>query len=270
MREIIGLFYSFSKLCHIKGWTKSISTSRRRHEDLQIDGQEQGDNFQIERQIANEIMENVNRLELPLKLDQLTEGKGNCFPMSILQQCHRPEIKQQLKPIPKMLLKLGSGGHSALRYNVRRFIINSDHPRIQEFRRQYEELDGTVNMVPWKKYWASMMKDGAWVDYWFVQATAWYLEIDIWIIATSSREDSPYIVISGNLDDGDKPCNGPIITLGTKSNCHYQSLLPIEMFHLEFRNKQQHPEEARQMFNKVLDPNTEVARPLNESNNVNG
>ena len=39
--------------------------------------------YQIERRIADEIMETVHRLQLPLKLDQLTEGKGNCFPISI-------------------------------------------------------------------------------------------------------------------------------------------------------------------------------------------
>ena len=201
----------------VLGWTKSISTSRRRSEGQQSDDNfqvEHDENFQIERQIANEIMETVNKLELPLILDQLTEGRGNCFPIAILQQCRRPEIKQQLKPIPKMLLKVGTGAHGALRHNIKRFITKSDHPRILEFRRQYEEFE-TVDKVPWDKYWMSMTKDQAWVDYWFIQATAWYLELDIWITATSSREDSPYIVISGNLDDANIPCNGPVITLGT-------------------------------------------------------
>ena len=40
------------------------------------------------------------------------------------------------------------------------------------------------------------------------------------------------------MADGNKPSGGPIITLGTKSNSHYQSLLPIEMFHLEFPQNQ--------------------------------
>ena len=93
----------------VLGWTKSISASRRRNDSQE---QQQDDNFQIERKIAHEIMETVERLQLPLKLDQLTEGRGNCFPMAIIQQCHRPEIRQQLKPIPKMLLKIQSA-HSA-------------------------------------------------------------------------------------------------------------------------------------------------------------
>ena len=205
-------------------------------------------------------METVNKLELPLILDQLTEGRGNCFPIAILQPCKTPEIKQQLKPIPKILLKVGTGAHSALRHNIKRFITKSDHPRILEFRCQYEEFE-TVDKVPWDKYWMSMTKDQAWVDYWFIQATAWYLELDIWITATSSREDSPYIVISGNLDDANIPCNGPVITLGTKSNSHYQSLLPIEMFHLEFRNSH-HPGDAREFFNNVLEPVIDEKVPM--------
>ena len=77
-----------------------MNTTRRRAEVLQYD-----DNLQIERRIADEIMETVNRVQLPLILDQLTEGRGNCFPIAILQQCRRPEINQQLKPIPKMLVR---------------------------------------------------------------------------------------------------------------------------------------------------------------------
>ena len=106
------------------------------------------------------------------------------------------------------------------------------------FKSQYEETDGIANGVTWNQYWARMITDKTWVDYWFVQATAWYLQLDMWIIATSSTETSPYIEVSGNLADGSIPSIGPVVTLGTKSNCHYQSLLPVEMFHLEFQQNQ--------------------------------
>ena len=107
-------------------------------------------------------------------------------------------------------------------------------------------------------------KDEKRVNVMFVQATAWYLELDVWIIATSSTDSNPYIAISGNIEDETIPCNSPIITLGTKSNCHYQSLLPIEMFHLEFANPHQDPTEARELFNKVSKTETE-RNLLNES-----
>ncbi len=67
-----------------------------------------------------------------------------------------------------------------------------------------------------------------WVDYTFIQATAWYLEMNIRIVDTSCSKEKPYIEISGNLEDESMPNNNPIIMIGSKSNSHYQSLLPIE------------------------------------------
>ena len=193
------------------------------------------DRFQIERKIADEIMDTIHRLQLPFKLDQLTEGLGNCFPIAILQQLRRPEIHSQLRPALKRIVKHQTG-HSLLRQSVHQFIMKSRSPRVVSFKAQYEETDGPANGVTWNQYWTRMTTDRTWVDFWFVQATAWYLQLDIWIIATSSTESNPYIEVSGNLADGNKPSGGPVITLGTKSNCHYQSLLPVEMFHLEFRS----------------------------------
>ena len=80
-----------------------------------------------------------------------------------------------------------------------------------------------------------MEGDRVWVDFWFVQATAWYIGLDLWIVDCQSKDNKPFIEISGNLEDPEVPCSGPIMTLGTKSNVHYQSLLPTEMLHLEFR-----------------------------------
>ena len=75
------------------------------------------------------------------------------------------------------------------------------------------------------------------------------------------------------------PCDGPIIPLGTKSNVHYQSLLPIEMFHLDFNQNQQDPNaqilETRKLFNDVKEVIKEtqqmkeevVSTPHNSVNN---
>ena len=40
------------------------------------------------------------------------------------------------------------------------------------------------------------------------------------------------IFISGNPNNENIPCNGAMLTIGSKSNSHYQSLLPIEVFHM--------------------------------------
>ena len=86
-----------------------------------------------------------------------------------------------------------------------------------------------------------MTEDKEWVDLWFVHATAWYLQLDLYIVDCASRDNQPFIPVSGNLDDADIPYNGPTITLGTESNSHFQSLLPTDMFHLEFNQNHQSP-----------------------------
>ena len=66
-----------------------------------------------------------------------------------------------------------------------------------------------------------------WVDYIFVQSTAWFLNHDILIVTTTCTENRPFITISGNLVDENFPCPGTALILGSKSNVHYQSLLPL-------------------------------------------
>ena len=226
------------------------------------------DQYQIERNIANEIMDTIHRLQLPLKLDQLTEGLGNCFPIAVIQQLQRPEIFSQLRPAPKRLVRHKTG-HSLLRQCVHQFIMKSRSPRIATFRSQYEETDGPVNGETWSQYWARMITDKTWVDYWFVQATAWYLQLDMWIIATSSTDTSPYIEVSGNLADGTIPSVGPIITLGTKSNSHYQSLLPIEMFHLESQQNPANPVSKTNIHDEVRPSENKQAVEGNEDRYCN-
>ena len=207
----------------------------------------------MERRIADEIMNTIHRLQLPFKLDQLIEGLGYCFPIAIVQQLRRPEVLGQLRSAPKRLAKHKTG-HVLLRQSVHQFITKSRSPRVALLRSQYEETDGPANQETWDQYWARMITDKTWVEYWFVQATAWYLQLDLWIVATSSTETNPYIEVSGNLADANIPSGGPIITLGTKSNCHYQSLLPIEIFQLDFQvnhNQQNDIEQGKDSLKEV-------------------
>ena len=46
--------------------------------------------------IGKEIMMMVKKLELPYQMDEVTLGDGNCFPLAILQQCNRQDIKKSL------------------------------------------------------------------------------------------------------------------------------------------------------------------------------
>ena len=108
--------------------------------------------------IANEIMKTVRLLGLPLKLDQLTEGLGNCFPIAIIQQCRRPEIYNQLKPLMKMHLR-HHNAHGLLRLCVKQFMTKSKHPNVVRLKTQYDELEVGVTNQTWTQYWQRMIED---------------------------------------------------------------------------------------------------------------
>ena len=113
--------------------------------------QESEDAYQAERRIAREIMDTVLRLGLPFKLDQLTEGLGNCFPIAITQQLRRPEIFNQLNSTNKMMLKLKTQS-ALLRLNVKRFITKSEHPNVVRFKAYFEETEAIINGKTWNSY----------------------------------------------------------------------------------------------------------------------
>ena len=97
-----------------------------------------------------------SQITITFKLDQLTEGHGNCFPISIIQQCKRPEIYSQLRTIPKRLVK-DKTGYSTLRHHVRQFISKSKHPNVQgdpewilQFFLLYLLYFDLLNNISWK------------------------------------------------------------------------------------------------------------------------
>ena len=168
--------------------------------------------FQAERSIAEKIMETVNMLGLPLKLDQLTKGEGNCFLVAIIQQCKRPEIFSELRPLIKRLVN-NRIGHATLRSSIKDFITKSKLPSVARLKAQYEEFDSNARGENWEQYWQRMTQDKEWVDFWFVQATAWFLQLDLYVVDCASKDNQPFIPVSGNIMDANIPCSGPTITL---------------------------------------------------------
>ena len=87
--------------------------------------------------------------------------------------------------------------------------------------------NATSPKVSWELYWREMTKEKPameWADGWFIQVTAWYLGLDLWIFDTACQE-FPYITeIQGNMDNPEDgtPCE---LVLGYLHNAHYQSLL---------------------------------------------
>ena len=130
--------------------------------------------------IAHEIMKAVRRLQLPLKLDEITEGRGNCFPLSILAQCRRQEIFQHLStPIQGLIQQ---GDPTLLRRAVLSFIMQSRHPTIQAYKRRYEEILTVVDNRNWREYWEVMVRNYEWADYIFIESAAWRFHRDIFEI----------------------------------------------------------------------------------------
>ena len=177
--------------------------------------------------IAHEILMAVRRLQLPLNLDEITEGRGNCFPLSVLAQCRRLEIFQKLSFHTQNLIQ--QGNPTLLRRAVHLFMENSRNRTVHEYKRSYQEILSALDNRTWREYWDVMVRNYEWVDYIFIQSAAWFLGHDIIIVTTTCTEDHPYITISGNLVDENIPCQGIPLTIGSKSNVHFQSLLPLQV-----------------------------------------
>ena len=88
----------------------------------------------VEMKIANDIMKTVNRLGMPYKLDILTEGKGDCFPLAVITQCRRKEIFCKLKRRLQTLRK--NGDPTQFRSALRNFAIKSDTNVVKKFQKK--------------------------------------------------------------------------------------------------------------------------------------
>ena len=128
----------------------------------------------IEEKIAKEILQTIKRLGLSFKLDQLTEGKGDCFPLAIIAQCKRKEIYNNL---PRNIQRIISQNDPTIfRKALRDSILKSNDEMIKNFRKNYDEVVAPVDKRSWIQFWEVMVRAYEWVDYTFVQSTAWFLK----------------------------------------------------------------------------------------------
>ncbi len=182
------------------------------------------DEMEGSKRIAQEIMEAVLRCQLPFILDRLTPGDGNCFSHAVLAQLKRKEIYEMLS---ENIKKIANKGHvQYMKICVCQFALQFQHPRMIQFKQSYIDHVQPVDKVTWNQYWLRAQALGKWADNLFVQVTAWLCNTDIIILSTSNTLTRPYITISGNLDNEDIATRSPPLILGTKTNLHYQSLLP--------------------------------------------
>ena len=162
------------------------------------------------------IMEGVRRAELNLKMDERTEGFGNCFPFAVWQQCRRAAV--QLSSVTD---------HRVLRRDVCNYMMKSKHKVVLNMRNRWE-ASLAVALGSWRRYWHRMAIDREWVDEGFIQGIAWFLQRDILIIWSTATRKEPYISFSGNRDGSNAPCLGVPLLLGYDKGLHYQSLLPLD------------------------------------------
>ena len=155
--------------------------------------------------------ETIRRCNLELKLDNNTEGYGNCFPNAIIQQCRRPEIKAWLQ---KRKPWATTSNHQVLRTKITNFAIEQKLKAIIDLKSHYNKEIIKIEKKSWLDYWENMAQEGIWVEHLFVQMTAWYFELDINILTTSSKLPKPFIVISGNANQIPNFVSGPPMLIG--------------------------------------------------------
>ena len=176
----------------------------------------------------------IARTGLPLKLDKRTPAKGNCFPISVVQQCQRPQVKAELERQGKTITD-----YMALRNDVRQFVLErQDHPRIKEMKENFEQKQLLLayddeDTRGWLPYWEEMTGDKVWVDDTFVQATAYYLGLPIFLVPTGSATfKDQYHPISGDFNSDNVASPGPSsLWIGYINDQHYQSLLRSDEGH---------------------------------------
>ena len=107
---------------------------------------------------------------------------------------------------------------------------NMHTPQFQRMRENYdftqENLAEDETPRTWEEYWQAMLVDREWPDNFFIQACAWYLQMNIVIVyAGHATPEKPIHPIEGTFNSAK---TGPTLLVGHITMQHYQSLLPLE------------------------------------------
>ena len=203
----------------------------------------------------------IDETQLPLVIDTPTIADGNCFSHSMMQQFERPIVKAFLQQ---------TGRHIAtffqLKNKVKRFVEeNEDSEKIQALRENFELSQQNIHKEgvkglqrrTWKQYWEDMGTDGEWADDTFIQATAFYVNMDILIIfAAQATRERLFGRMEGNFSS-DVALNrqAPTLIVGyintIRNNEHYQSLLPVE--ETNSQSRVQVPSTINDVMKKVVE-----------------
>ena len=109
----------------------------------------------------DELTSTIKKCNLELKLDNNTEGYGDCFPNAIVQQCRRPEIRAWLQKKKPWAIVTNP---RTLRTKISNFALKSRYKTITDYKAEYENTLGKADNKSWTEYWNEMSQEGTWVD----------------------------------------------------------------------------------------------------------
>ena len=163
---------------------------------------------------------------LRFRPDAPSEAMGNCFPYSVAQQLHRPEIRATLSQDMIVLSK----NYHALRLSIVGFVrdispLSEYYMPIHEAVREY----CFVTQEDWAKRLEEISRDRSWFDDQFLQFTAWFLRRDIFChsMKYTKKFCASAIPIEGSYRQ-DSPCDcvAEPLHIANVRNVHFQSLIP--------------------------------------------
>ena len=180
----------------------------------------------------------IKQAQLQLRLDAETPGLGNCFSVAIVQQFQRPPVKLFLQSRGMKITTF-----MQLKKNVKEFVFAHMHTeKMKELKANFEASQLTMarenpDLEPrtWSKYWSDMLKNGEWADDTFIQACAWYINMNIVIVSAGhATPEQPFYAMEGTFAT---ETTGPTLLVGYINGNHYQSLLPLQEDRPEFVSK---------------------------------
>ena len=121
-------------------------------------------------------------------------------------------------------------------------MMTSKLPCVNKMRQTWTDF----NLGHYNTYWTTMMNgaDRVWAEGPVIQAAAWYLQRDIYIVSEQATIDKPMISFSGNCNS-EKPCSGANLWLGFYTGGHYQTL-NLEQSQIDFQPSNLHHQSVQE------------------------
>ena len=210
-------------------YVQALEGSSSRHPSPASTGNMRGGADPNIQELEEQLMIAIQGAETPLMLDEPTLGDGNCWSRATVQQCQRAPIKLYLQSRGLTITNF-----MQLKALIYQFVKeNSRTGKIIDMKTNFylKQLNMHKEDLPsrsWAEYWADMRASGPWADDTFIQATAWFLRVDLRIIYVE-RDDMTFrgiTTIAGDFEPSVQE-ERPVLYYAYLVNYHYQSLLPV-------------------------------------------